>query len=76
MDLHTPLLLSYVFKVFLAIWAPGVITEGIFDSSPTHFSESLDSSSTWKFIDDVWELPCMMFEDLNLPFHGVTGPSN
>jgi len=45
-DLRTPLLLSGVFKAFLAIHAPGVVTEGIFDSSPTLFSESLDSSPT------------------------------
>ncbi len=70
-DLHTPLLLLGVFKTFLAIRAPWIVTEGIIDSSPTLFSESLDSSSTWGFLDDVWELPCIMFQNLNLPFHGV-----
>ncbi len=52
-DLRTPLLLSSVFKVLLAIRAPRVVTEGIHDSSPTLFSESLDSSSTRGFLDDV-----------------------
>jgi len=45
-DLHIPLLLLGVFEAFLAIRAPGVVTEGILDSSPTLFSKSLDSSST------------------------------
>jgi len=52
-DLHTPLLLLGVFKAFLAIQAPEVIIEKIFDSSPTFFYESLDSSSTLRFLDDV-----------------------
>ncbi len=66
-----PLLLLGVFKAFSTIRAPGVVTKGIFDSSPTFFSESLNSSSTWGFLNDVWELPCTLFEDFNLPFHGV-----
>ncbi len=70
-DLRIPLLLSRIFKFFLAIRAPRVVIEGILDSSPTLFSESLDSSSTWGVLDDVWELPSIMFEDLNIPFHGV-----
>ncbi len=70
-DLRTPLLLSGVFKAFLTIRALGVVTEVIFDSSPSLFSDSLDSPSTWEFLNDVWELPCTMFEDLNIPFHGV-----
>jgi len=64
-------LLSNIFKTFLAIRAPGVVTEVILDSSPSLFSSSFDSPSTWEFLDDVWELPCTMFEDLNLPFHGM-----
>ncbi len=70
-DLHTPLLLSGVFKAFLAIRTPRVVTKWIFYSSPTLFSESFDSPSTWIFLNDVWKLPCTMFEDLNLLFHGV-----
>jgi hypothetical protein len=70
-DLCTPLLLLGVFKKKLAIQVPGVITERTFDSSSTLLFESFDSTSTWKILDDVWELPCTMFEDLNLPFHGV-----
>ncbi len=66
MNFCTPLLLLGVFKVFLAIQASKVTTKGIFDISPTIFSESLDSSSTWRFLDDVWELPCTMFKNLNL----------
>jgi hypothetical protein len=45
-DLHIPLLLLGVFKAFLAIRVAGIITERILDSSPTLFSESLDSSFT------------------------------
>jgi len=52
-DLRTPLLLSGVFKTFLAIQTLGVVIEGILDSSPSLFSKSLDASSTRGFIDDV-----------------------
>jgi len=45
-DLRIPLLLLGVFKAFLAIQTPGVVTEEILDSSPTLFSESFESSST------------------------------
>jgi hypothetical protein len=45
-DLRTPLLLSGVFKAFLTIRAPGVVAEVILDSSPSLFSDSLDSPST------------------------------
>jgi hypothetical protein len=44
-DLCTPLLLASVLKDLLAIQAQRVVTEGIFDSSPTFLFESLDSSS-------------------------------
>jgi hypothetical protein len=70
-DLRIPLLLLGVFKTFLAIWALRVVTKGTFDFSSTFFYESFDSPFTWKFIDDVWELPCIMFENLNILFHGV-----
>jgi hypothetical protein len=70
-DFRTPLLLSNVFKAFLAIWALKVTTKRTFESSSTLFFESLNSPSTWEFIDDVWKLPCTMFQNLNLPFHGV-----
>ncbi len=70
-DFCTPLLLSCVYKVFLAIWNPKVTTKGTLDFSSTLFFASLDSPSTWKFLDDVWELPCIMFEDFNFPFHGM-----
>jgi hypothetical protein len=45
-DLRTPLLLLGVFKAFMAIRVPGVVTERIFYSSPTFFYESIDSPST------------------------------
>jgi hypothetical protein len=48
-DLYIPLLLLGVFKVFLAIRALRVMTEGTLDFSPTFFSESFDSTSTENF---------------------------
>ncbi len=69
-DLCTPLLLN-VFRAFLTIRTLKIITEGTLDYSSTLFFESLDSTSTWKFLDDVWELPCTMFVDLNILFHGM-----
>jgi hypothetical protein len=45
-DLHIPLLLSCVFKLFLTIRALEVVIEGIIDYSPTLFFESLDLTFT------------------------------
>ncbi len=71
MDFHIPMLLLGVFKVVLAIRTLGIVIKRIFYSSPTFFSKSLDSSSTWGFLNDVWESTCTMLENFNVFFHGM-----
>jgi hypothetical protein len=69
--IFVPIVIVRCFQSFLSHLSSENSIWRDFDSSPSLFSESLDSPFTWEFIDDVWELPCTMFEDFNIPFHGV-----
>jgi hypothetical protein len=45
--------------------------ERTYDFSSTQFYESLASPSTWKFPNDIWTSPWVMFGDFNILFHGI-----